>query len=101
MLSEYKEIVDFTLDDRLIKIEAIDLGGEEDVAFVTGNFDDIAETIKAVANKIYDGFSVSSPDEVEIEFGVSVEKEAGKILPLIIGISGAANFSIRIKWKKQ
>jgi hypothetical protein len=57
----------------------------------------IAESSREILDAIREGVGSLAPDEVELEFGVSISGESG--LPVIAKASAQANFSVRVCWK--
>jgi hypothetical protein len=57
----------------------------------------IAQSSREVLDAMRDGLGELVPDEIELEFGVSIRGESG--LPVIAKASGEANFKVRVCWK--
>lgn len=59
--------------------------------------DVIAASSKEILEAMKAGLGELVPDEVELEFGVSLRGELG--LPIIAKASGEATFTVRVCWK--
>lgn len=59
--------------------------------------DVIAESSREILDAIKEGLGELAPDEMELQFGVSMSAGAG--LPMIVRASGEANFTVRVCWK--
>lgn len=71
-----------------------------DVAERAGEtFESAFARVRPVAEAIVNGMRrvADSPDEIEVEFGVKVNAEAGAI---VAKAAGEANFTIKLRWKR-
>jgi len=59
--------------------------------------DIIAQSSRDILESMKQGLGESTPDEVELEFGVSLKGDFG--IPIIAKASGEATFKVRIAWK--
>lgn len=59
--------------------------------------DVIAKASRDVLESIQAGLGALTPDEVELEFGVSLSGEVG--IPMVTKASGQATFTVRVCWK--
>ena len=64
------------------------------------SFEDALDGAQPIASGLINKLrSISeSPDEVQVEFGLSLSASAGAVL--VAGISAGANYKITLKWKK-
>lgn len=59
--------------------------------------DVIAKASRDVLESMRAGLGTLTPDEVELEFGVSLSGEVG--IPMVTKASGQATFTVRVCWK--
>lgn len=73
-----------TLDSgRRILVEAT-AGGDEDVAESRFTFGDIEESVVDIANTVFSVLRKVRPTSAEVEFGVSIGIESGKLTALLV-----------------
>lgn len=83
-----------------IFIEATVLGGEEDVSFDFLPFEQVTQTIEAIANSMSQTIEKVKPSKATIELGLEVGLNEGKLVSLIVQNSAKANFKITLEWEK-
>ena len=59
--------------------------------------DVIAKASRDVLESMQAGLGALAPDEVELEFGVSLSGEVG--IPMVTKASGQATFTVRVCWR--
>ncbi len=62
-------------------------------------FDDIVESVSAVASAMTEALKQARPEEAEIQFGVDIGVESGKLTSLLVKGSGTATLTVRLLWK--
>ena len=95
------KVVEVSLDDKIINVEAVVLGGEQDVAATLPNLDSIFDELTAVSQKISRVIDEVSPDKVSVEFGVGIALKSGKLSSIILNGEGNANIKVKMTWEKQ
>jgi hypothetical protein len=82
-----------------IGIQAVDLGGAADVnALDALKFEDVAKTIRTIADTIGSALKHSAPSKGSVTFGLEVAVESGKLTSLLVQGSGTATLSITLEW---
>jgi hypothetical protein len=74
---------------------------EEDVSALTDvlPFEDLTDSVAAVANAMTDALRRARPDEAEVTFGIDATIETGKLTSMLVKGSGTATFGVRLLWK--
>ncbi len=99
MYEKQTELVPVKLEDgTIIKIEAVPLGGEEDVAFDELPFDEVAGAIESIAKAVLPPLKKVKPKKATIELGVAIGLEAGQLTTLLVKGTGEANLKITLEW---
>ncbi len=64
------------------------------------SFEDALEKAQPIASGLIGSLRniADSPDEVQIEFGLSLSANAGTVL--VAGVSAGANYKVTLKWNK-
>jgi Trypsin-co-occurring domain 1 len=82
-----------------VAIQAVDLGGAADVnALDALKFEDVANTIRTIANTIGSAVKHSAPSKGTVSFGLQVAVESGKLTSLLVQGSGTATLNITLEW---
>lgn len=96
-------LVDATLPNgAVVKVQAVTEagGGAQDVGFADAfRFDAVQDALSGVADMVRDAVRSATPDTVEVEFGLSLAVEGGKLLGLITKAGGTAAFTVRLGWE--
>lgn len=61
--------------------------------------DVIAQSSREILEAMRAGLGEFAPDEIELEFGVSLRGDVG--IPIIAKASGEATFTVRVCWKPR
>jgi hypothetical protein len=101
-MNTHTEIIPVQISDNVtIMVEADSFGGEEDVGVTDAfNFDEITQTIEAIANSITDTFNRVKPKKAQVELGLKIGVESGKLTTLLVKGSGEANLKITLEWSE-
>ncbi len=95
-------VVKVQLDDNtIVRVEALPLGGEEDVAFdplAALPFEQVAGAIEGIASAVAKPLRKVKPKKAQVEFGLAVGLEAGDLTALWVKGSGTANLKITLEW---
>lgn len=62
-------------------------------------FDGIVDSVAAVASAMTEALRRAQPEEAEIQFGIDVGVESGKLTSLLVKGSGTATLTVRLLWK--
>jgi hypothetical protein len=96
-----KEVLPVQLEDGTsVHIEALVLGGEEEVGFRHLPFDEVTKVIESVAGSVLKSVKKVKPKKVEVEFGILVGLESGNLTTLIVQGTGTANFKVCLEWSE-
>jgi len=82
-----------------ISIEALSLGGEEDVAFSDFDFSQVTNVIENVANAVLEPIKKVKPQRAQVEFGLAIAVESGGLTTLLVKGQSTANLKITLEWK--
>jgi hypothetical protein len=74
---------------------------EEDVTALTEilKFDDLTDSVAAVASAMTGALRRAKPDEAEVTFGIDATVETGKLTSMLVKGGGKATFTVRLLWK--
>ena len=93
------EIVRATLANGAIaSVQATALGGEESVAFNLPSFDDVSNSIEAIAESLGTAIQRAKPKKATVEFGVEIAYESGQLTALMVKGTENANLKITLEW---
>ena len=96
------QIVPTELDDgTIIHVSAIQLGGEEDVAFNMLAFSNISKGLEQIAKSVVEPIKKAGPSRFQVEFGLTVGVESGAITSLITQGLGTANLKVMLEWNSD
>jgi hypothetical protein len=86
-----------SLDDREV---TRGLGASAVATRATETFEAAFDRVRPAAEAVVEGFRrlASSPDEIDVEFGIRLSAEAGAI---VAQVAGEANFTVTLRWKRQ
>jgi hypothetical protein len=82
-----------------LHVEAVALGGEEDVALGLLSFDEVSETLAGIADAINGAIQKAKPKKASVELGLELAVESGKLTTLLVKASGKANLKITLEWE--
>jgi Trypsin-co-occurring domain 1 len=85
-----------------VKVSALSTNGAHDVS-LTGAFklDNIRDAISGIAEMAKDSTQKLSPHDVEIEFGLGLTVEAGKLVSLLTSAATDASLIVRLRWHRS
>jgi hypothetical protein len=98
MPDEISRIVKVNVGGQMIAMEVTPLGGEERVADIPHNFEELTAQIESVASSLYGAIKKVAPKKAAIEFSVEAAAESGKLTALLVKGSGKANLKITLEW---
>ncbi|MEB3119844.1 MAG: CU044_2847 family protein [Snowella sp.] len=97
-----EKVVSLKLSDNVsIFVQATDLGGEQRVANEVIDFQEVADTVEAIADSLVKTFKKVQPQKASVEFGVKVAIKSGKLTTLLVEGSGEANLKIHLEWSER
>jgi hypothetical protein len=100
-MTSRQQIVPVQLPDQVkIQVEAIVLGGEEDVSFRVQSFQGVIDAIESIASAMDTAVQKIKPDKASVEFGLEMAIESGELTALLVKGSGTANLKISLEWGK-
>lgn len=79
-------------------VQALMLGGEEEVAFAIPSFEGVTDVIEGIADSIVDTLQKAKPRKASIEFGLEVALESGQLTALLVKGTGTSNLKITLEW---
>ena len=91
-------LVPVRIGDREIRIEATQIGEEQEIAASHFDFQDVCDTLSGFIEALQSTLKKVSPQKTTVEFGVEIAAEAGQLTALIIKGSGKANLKISMEW---
>jgi Trypsin-co-occurring domain 1 len=65
------------------------------------SFDNIRETIQAIASELTEVWHKVSPSEASAEFGLSLTVKSGKLTGLLVQGDGNASLKLKLTWKSR
>lgn len=96
------EIVPVTLQNGAsISVEATLMGGEEDVAFTSFPFHEVAHALEGIAESLEKTLRQIKPQRASIELGVAFGIESGVLTAILVKGTGTANLKIMLEWGEQ
>ena len=84
-----------------IQVEAINLLSEQDISSQILAFDGITSVIEEISANITEALSKARPTKANVEFGLQVAVEAGKLTALLVKGSGTATLKISLEWSTK
>lgn len=70
------------------------MGGEEDVSSFIPSFTEVSDTIEKIANDIMEPLKKVKPKKLQVEFGLAIGLESGKLTTLWVKGQGTANLKV-------
>ena len=87
-------------DNKSLKVEATILGGDQDVASNFLEFESVTDAIEDISNAVVGTFDTIKPNKANVEFGLEIAVESGKLTSILVKGSGKANLKITLEWSK-
>lgn len=102
-LSQDLVLIDAVLPNgTALKVTALSAGRAHDVSFARAlKLDTFEDAISGVAEMAKNAVQGLAPDDVEIEFGLGLTIEAGKVVSLLTSVGTAASIAVRIRWHRN
>lgn len=90
-------------DGTIVKFEATNMGGEENVSSSKKlfSFDEVSGSIEGIAKSLVETFKKVAPDKASIEFGVEIAVESGNLTALIVKGAATGNLKVTLEWSKK
>jgi hypothetical protein len=85
-------------DDRVVSVETVILGGEQEIAGRIPSFDGVTDAVEGIAKALAGTLSRVSPSKAAVEFGLDVGLESGQLTALLVKGSGNASVKITLEW---
>jgi hypothetical protein len=100
MNDESTTIIDVELPgENPVLLRVTDLGGSADVgALDTFSLDEVADSIKAIADTLGQALVSASPKKATVEFGLELTLQSGKLISLITEAGGKATLKVQLQW---
>jgi hypothetical protein len=75
------------------------IGGAGDVSALGKlDLDDVADTIKSIADTLGTALKAATPDKASVEFGLEIAIKGGKLVSLITEAGGTATLKVSLEW---
>lgn len=84
-----------------IHIQALSLGGEEEVAFTLPSFKPVTDAIEGIAELVYATLQKIKPQKAQVEFGFEIALDAGQLTALLVKGSSTSNLKITLEWTNE
>jgi hypothetical protein len=85
-----------------VKIEVESTGAAQDVAALkTFKLEEIDKAIAGFAELTRKASSKVSPDSMEVEFGLNLGLESGKLISILAHARSEASLTVRLRWHGQ
>jgi hypothetical protein len=81
-----------------VGLRVIDLGGASDVGASDFHLDDVADSIKSIADTLGRAIEAAAPKKASVEFGIEVALKSGKLVSLITDAGGKATLKVQLEW---
>lgn len=82
-----------------LKVTALSEGRAHDVSFPRPfKLETFEEAISGVAEMAKNAVQSLTPDDTEIEFGLGLTLEAGKVVSLLTSVGSTASIRVRLRW---
>ena len=91
-------LVPVRIGEREIRIEATQIGEEQEIAASHFDFREVCDTLAEFIDTLQDTLKKVSPKKTTVEFGVEIGAEAGHLTALIVKGTGKANLKISMEW---
>jgi hypothetical protein len=88
-------------DGKNIHVEALALGGEQDVGFGSLSFEGVADAIEGIVHAISDALEKVKPQKATVEFGIELATESGELTALLVKGHGTASITIALEWSAK
>jgi hypothetical protein len=88
-----------TASGKTIGVEAMLIGGEEDVAAGMLSFDGVADALDEISRTIVKALDSAKPKKATVEFGLEVALESGKLTAMLVKGSGTASLKVTLEWE--
>jgi hypothetical protein len=85
-----------------IKVAAMVSDAAQDVSFLqVFTLDNLEKSLSGLAEMARNAVAKVAPDTMEIEFGLGLSVEAGKLVSLLTNAGSEASLTVRLGWKRQ
>ncbi|MBP0016629.1 MAG: hypothetical protein J7647_03625 [Cyanobacteria bacterium SBLK] len=88
-------------NDVTVMVETTILEQEQRVSLKTRPFEQVTQSVEAIAAAMVKTFETVQPDKAAIEFGLEMGLKEGKLIGLIVQNSTKANFKVTLEWEKS
>lgn len=86
---------------RHMQVEAIAMGGEQDVAIGLPSFEEISDAIERISTSIGGAIERVGVKKASVEFGLQVAVEAGQLTALLAKGSTQASLKVTLHWEDK
>jgi hypothetical protein len=87
--------------EQTVYVEAVILGGEEDVAFENLSLESVSDDIERIAEAVLKPIQEIKPKKATVEFGLQVGLESGGLTALWVKGVGSANLKVSLEWESS
>jgi hypothetical protein len=84
--------------EQAVALRVTDLGGQADVGAEDFHLDDVADSIKAIADTLGRAIKEAAPKKASVEFGIEIALKSGKLVSLITDAGGKATLKVQLEW---
>lgn len=94
--------VEVTLDGTRLYIEAVAVGGEEQVSNqVVEGLQTALDSIKAIGERVAEAAKAIEPDRFSVQLGFSFKLEQGVLVAMLVKGSGTASLTVNLEWDRS
>jgi hypothetical protein len=86
----------------VVKVEAATIGSAQDVALLpTFSLEGIEKTLVGFAEIVKQAVAKATPDSMELEFGLKLGLDGGKLISMLAHAKSEASLTVRLGWNQQ
>jgi len=88
-------------DGGTVHMQAVGLGGKENITSEVPEISDLWPTIEGIAQALSVVWKKVKPGKATVEFGIQVAVESGRLTALVIQGTAEANLKICLEWSDE
>jgi hypothetical protein len=100
-MSERNEAIPIKVGDSIVFARVHAIGGEEEVAWKTYDFDPVMNAIKAMAGELGAIFDKVRPSKASVEFSVELAIESGMVTALFFEGGSKSGLKVTLEWESK
>jgi hypothetical protein len=86
----------------VVKVAATLAGGAQDVSFLQAlSLDNLQKALAGFVEMASNAVDKVAPDTMEIEFGLGLSVEGGKLISLLTDAGSEASLTVRLRWDRK